>query len=366
MVNSVQIVTSPTRDVLTERQLTDYESFKEQFVQWLSTMGKDPTHVEGYAKSTVSDTSHRIDQFYRWVWSDGYTTSISTTEADGYMRSLVVSDKDYSKNTLANHQKALKRLFKWLNDDRGKDIDWKPDMSFNTSSTTNPRDFLTIEERKLVREAALEYGSIPAYMSLTAEERDEWKIHLAQRFDKPKCDISKSDWERANGWKVPSLVWTSLDTGLRPVEVERSTVQWVDVENKVLRIPKEESSKNTDNWIVSITDRTASALNNWLTEREVYDRYDGRDELWLTQADNPYQTQALRRLLQRLCEIAEIPTENRQMSWYTIRHSLGTAMTGERDLAAAQAQLRHKSPETTMKYDQTPVGDRRDALNKIG
>jgi integrase len=54
------------------------------------------------------------------------------------------------------------------------------------------------------------------------------------------------------------------------------------------------------------------------------------------------------------------------MSWYTIRHSVGTYMTKERDLAAAKAQLRHKNPMTTMKYDQVPVEDRRDALNRMG
>lgn len=41
-------------------------------------------------------------------------------------------------------------------------------------------------------------------------------------------------------------------------------------------------------------------------------------------------------------------------------------MVREEDLAAAQAQLRHKSAETTMKYDQTPVEDRIDALNRMG
>lgn len=36
------------------------------------------------------------------------------------------------------------------------------------------------------------------------------------------------------------------------------------------------------------------------------------------------------------------------------------------DLAAAQSQLRHTSPQTTMKYDQAPVEDRRSALDKMG
>jgi len=54
------------------------------------------------------------------------------------------------------------------------------------------------------------------------------------------------------------------------------------------------------------------------------------------------------------------------MSWYSIRHSVGTYMTREEDLAAAQTQLRHKSRKTTMKYDQTPVEDRKDALDRMG
>lgn len=71
-------------------------------------------------------------------------------------------------------------------------------------------------------------------------------------------------------------------------------------------------------------------------------------------------------MLHRLCEVAEIPVENRQTSWSTIRHSVGTYFAREEDLAAAQAQLRHKSPKTTMRYDQAPVEDRRDALNRMG
>ena len=53
------------------------------------------------------------------------------------------------------------------------------------------------------------------------------------------------------------------------------------------------------------------------------------------------------------------------MSGYTIRHSVGTYMTKERDLAAAKAQLRQKNPKTTMKYDQVPVEDRKDALEQM-
>jgi integrase len=58
--------------------------------------------------------------------------------------------------------------------------------------------------------------------------------------------------------------------------------------------------------------------------------------------------------------------ESRKITWYSIRHSVGTYMAREEGLAAAQAQLRHKSEKTTMKYDQAPVEDRKDALNRMG
>lgn len=41
-------------------------------------------------------------------------------------------------------------------------------------------------------------------------------------------------------------------------------------------------------------------------------------------------------------------------------------MTREEGLAAVQSQLRHKSSETTIKYDQTPIEDLRNALDRIG
>lgn len=167
-------------------------------------------------------------------------------------------------------------------------------------------------------------------------------------------------------WKFTSLVWVSLDAGLRPVEVGRARTSWCDTDNNVLRIPREESSKNEGNWTVALTERTSMALDRWLKERHEHPRYDDNDRLWLTRRGNRYGSNQLRRLLIKMCEDVGIDHEDRKMSWYTIRHSVGTYMTKERDLAAAKAQLRHKSVQTTMKYDQAPVEDRIEALDNMG
>lgn len=365
-LDGIRVVTDQSRAVLNERQLLDYRAQREACLKWLLTFGKDPEKVEGYARTTVKARANRMDIFYRWVWQeeDGYTSMATHEHADSYMR--YIAYKDSSNADKANHQKSVKMLFKWRQHEHGID-EWSPTISFSSDSgTTTPRDFLTMEERRRVREAALEYGSIPSYKSVSPDERDRWKAYLAQRFEKPKESVTKKDWERANGWKIPSLVWVSLDAGLRPIEVGRAVTTWVDLDNQLLRIPREESSKNSDHWRVGLTQRTTEILGRWLYERECYEKYEGTDALWLTRRGNPYSSSSLRYIMRRLCEIASISTDSRQLSWYAIRHSLGTYMTREEDLAATQAQLRHRSPQTSMKYDQVPVEDRRSALERMG
>ena len=364
-ISDLPIVTEPADDYLNPRQRLDYENERKTCLKWLLTFGKNPAKGEGYAFGTVRPRSYRMDKFYRWVWDqeDGYTANVRPEHGEKWLRHL--AQADYSSTHKSNCQKAAQMLFKWRHHEGGT-AEWDPSIKFSENSSSQPSDYLTQRERELVRDAALEYGSVPSYANQTPSERDRWKAHLAQRFEKPKSEVTVEDWERANGWKIPSLVWTSLDAGLRPVEVSRASTSWVDSENSVLRIPKEESAKSKDNWIAGITDQTAVFLQRWLQERETYTQYEGTDALWLTREGNPYASQSLKYILLQLCDLAEIETDTRQMSWYSIRHSVGTYMTREEDLAAAAAQLRHKSTQTTMRYDNTPVEDRKDALERMG
>lgn len=67
-------------------------------------------------------------------------------------------------------------------------------------------------------------------------------------------------------------------------------------------------------------------------------------------------------MFKQLCKDAKI---DRHLTWYAIRHNVGTYMMPEEDLAAAAAQLRHKYKETTMIYDQALVEDRCNALERM-
>ena len=365
-LDEVKLVPEPSEELLNERQFIDYRTEREKCLDWLLTFGKKPKKAEGYATATVENRASRMDQFYRWVWQeeDGYTSALTHDHADGYLRHLAHQENSNAhKNSC---RKAVMMLYKWRHHQRGADK-WEPELTFSQKNqSTTPRDYLTREERTQIRDAALEYGSVPSYQSASGEKRDRWKAYLAQRFEKPKSEVSKEDWDRANSWKIPSLVWTSLDAGLRPIEVERARISWVDLDNGVLRIPRKDAAKSDESWIVSVQDQTIEMLARWLDQRKAIDKYDNSDKIWLTRRANPYQSSSLRGVLHRLCDIVDISTENRSMSWYTIRHSTGTYMAREEDLAAAQTQLRHRSPESTMKYDQAPVEDRQDALNRMG
>jgi integrase len=318
----------------------------------------------------VRQRAYKLDQFYRWVWQeeDGYTLRVTTEHADGYTEALVYGEVGEQEETSNAHkadvQKSIKTLFKWQNWTKDEDIEWEPEISFaNSSSGTHQiRDFVSDRERRLIKEAALEYGSIPHYNSITPEERGRWKAHLAQRFGKSKDEIGPEDFERANGYKFVSIVWATMDAGFRPKEVGRAKTSWLDLENGLFRIPKEESTKNEDNWTVSMSERTANILRKWVSERENYEKYRGTDALWLTKYDNPYSSKSLNDLLDNLREAAGIP-ERRGMTWYSIRHSVGTKMNDDQGPGAVQQQLRQKSYEMAVRYDQAPAGKRKETVD---
>lgn len=311
------VLPQPTVDQLSERQLVDYKAHRERLLLWMLNRGKKPDKGKGYSWDTVRCRAYNTDIFYRWVWDqrDTYTTHVTGADADGYLRELVRSDQ--SSSNKQNIEKSIKMLFRWREFEFGEDwSEWEPTVSFaEAEGPREPRDYLTRTERGLIRDAAVDHGSVPHYNAVTPEERQRWKEYLAQRFRKPLHEVNKDDFDRANGYKIPSLVCTSLDAGLRPNEVATARVAWIDTENAILRIPYDESVKNEGNWHVSLRDETSEFLARWIEERQFYDKYEETDLLWMTRENNPYRSTALKRLLVDLCDHAGIETENRQLTW---------------------------------------------------
>ncbi|MFD1685771.1 hypothetical protein [Halobellus litoreus] len=141
------------------------------------------------------------------------------------------------------------------------------------------RDYFKKGEFRFLYGAALAHGTVKHYNACEPDERDELKAHLAQRLEKAKEQVGPEDFQKANSMKMPSIVSVSLDCGPRPVEVGRAKVDWVNFEDNTLDIPREESSKNEDNWKCVLSNKSVRALRTWLDERSSYEVYNGRDEL---------------------------------------------------------------------------------------
>jgi len=209
-------------------------------------MGKTPSKNEGYATETARGTSYKTDAYYRWRWSeyDGYTLTVEPETGTEFIDSKVFADDPPGESHLDGIQKSLKRYFRFRANRVGDTDTFDPDRTFDSNSSNQPQDYLTRTERGLIREASLKHGSLPDYHSITPERREGLKVYLSQRLEKPAAEVTPDDFDRANGRKVPSLVMASLDLGLRPIEVGRARTSWVDTQNCLFRIPKQDSGSD--------------------------------------------------------------------------------------------------------------------------
>lgn len=370
-LESLKLVSEPTREVLNNKEVIDYRSQREQRAKWYLRLGKEPVKARGYSPTTLKSRVSNLDRFFRHTWNNnsGYQSSISHDDANKYIQSLIY--RDVTDQYRANAQKSIKMLFKYQAYNGGTSVEntdllWEPDVQFSQHTpTTVSRDYFTTDELREVRSAALSYGSPPHYNTLTPEQRDEWKVHLAQRYELPKSDVGPSVFERADGFKTASLVCVSLDTGLRPVEVGRATTDWFAPSQNALHIPKQHGTKNDENWRVALKESTTELLSEWIDERELYEKYDDNNSLWLTKYSNPYDSQALSRLLRGMCEDTSIDADERQPTWYHIRRGVASAITTESNVHEAQMQLRHRSPKTTLRYVQSDTDARRKTLERL-
>jgi integrase len=325
----------------------DYHDFKKEVLSWLATYGKHPEKGQGLAESTLQSTHYKLEIVFRWLWEDedAYTTDFTPDHADRFIRLLNRSDS-MADSSVLHYGKAVQRLSQAIGDER---------------------DYLRRTAFKPLYQAALEYNSIKSYHSdMSSKERDRLKIFVSQRLGVPKSEVGPEQFEQANSWKEPSIIAVSLDTGLRPIEVGRTKVSWVNLQDNELNIPKGESTKNTAHWNCSIKKRTSRVLERWLEERATLDKYDGRDELWLTKQGSTYSSKSCNYLLSRLVDEGDLPIpEHKDITWYSIRHGVATYWANHIGPHHAKEQLRHKSVTTTMKYLHSDAETRNDAAEQI-
>lgn len=346
----------------------DYHDFKRDLLTWLGNYGKNPKKREGLAPSTLKSTHYKLETVFRWLWKyEGhYTTELTPDHGDVFINIINQSDSMID-STVLHHAKDIKRFFKYTNHTRGTDYDWDVDDDIELSqSPGDERDYLRRATFEPLYQAALEHSSVRSYYTVSPEERERLRRVVSQRLQKPKSEIGPEDFKRASSWKYPSMIAVTLDCGLRPIEISRAKVSWVNLEDSELNIPKEESTKNEAYWSCAIKNRTAKALQRWLNERSSLEKYEGRDELWLTQRAQPYNKDSCNGLLDRIIDSGDVPIpDHRDTSWYSIRHGVATYWANHVGPHHAKEQLRHKSITTTMKYLHSDAETRNGAVEQI-
>lgn len=339
-----------TKDVLAPLELDMYEDWRLKLARWSFHKGKKPSRDEGYPPSSMRQHFYRIERFVTWAWSEyGFTTSYTSEMADRYWDEVLYPNS----NTTSTNRKVADSISIIL---RRDGISWSiPDSEdvydeINDDEADSFTDWFDPNELERIKHASLRAYAVPRREDMGSGEQDEWAAHLSQRLKKPKHELNDEDWEAANSYKIPSLVYTSCDVGFRPCEIERSRWGWFNLDQGKMTIPKEEDSKSgKDNRHCYISDETVRLLKSWKRESENTDPY---DPVWLTREGNPYSAESLRRpIMHTLMDEAGIDRTNRESGWYMIRRGVGTSIANDSGLRAVMAQLRINRVETAKRYD---------------
>ena len=332
-----------------------YGEWRAGLAAWAYEKGKYPEFGEGYSALVVKERLYRIDRFAEWVWGRdeyGFTTSFTAEQADRYWEE-VLKPSDNQLSTSRKHANAVALIFKKSGE--GWEIPNSEAVyhKINEEDGTGFTDWLSISEMEAVKHASLRAYAVPRREEMAADEVEEWSALLAQRLRKPKHELDDEDWERANSYKIPSLVYVSCDVGFRPCEVERAPVRWFTdtLDDGYMSVPKDESSKNSDNWRCYLSDESVRLLKRWLEERDSLDKYDDTESVWMTREANPYSAESLRRpIMHNLMDEAGIDRSTRESGWYMIRRGVGTDIGTKRGIDAVMQQLRITNVETAKRY----------------
>lgn len=372
-VEKFEFLGEESLDKINLRERISLKTERQNFIDWLRESGKNPKKSIGYGESSIENFARRLHQIQKWVWEkEGFFMStLPERYADEFVEDLnadKITKEDgepYAEASKRKFNDVLKAYYRWKSD--SKDYSpWQPPIQFWDNGPTEKIDFFTLREIQQLQSAALNYQCPPTYDNLTPEERDAWKVIISQSEGIPKSDVTPNHFKKLQRqWKIPSLIWTTVDTGLRPCEIERFRTDWLRLQKNEIHIPKQYSAKNDEAWSIAIRDETAKYLQKWLMQRAELPAYSNTDKLWLNQHQNSYSSRNLNYMLRNLLNDAGIDGTNRKIVWYSFRHTLGEHLYDESSQVTTATQLRHKDISSVQNYAR-PVPDRiRNYLDSI-
>jgi len=124
-----------------ELVVSDYRQYKREFMEWLLIEGKNLYKKEGCSNSTVEHTHYKVDEAYRWKWrrEDEYSTEFTTHDATDLVE-FMVRMTSHPDRYVYDFEKSLRQLFKFLRDERGRNIgNWEIESCHGTAFVTERR-----------------------------------------------------------------------------------------------------------------------------------------------------------------------------------------------------------------------------------
>ncbi|NHX38730.1 MULTISPECIES: site-specific integrase [Haloarcula] len=337
----------------------DYERFKIDLLRWLLNEGKDTYRREGFAESTVKTTHYKVEEAYRWLWeTEGEFTKEITPHQATELLDQLMRNSPHPDSYVHTFEKCIRRLFKFFREQKNREVEeWEHDIPIEPSRGSDDKehtkDRFYPEEMNRLYEVSLDEYSIKSYWAAEPEERAELKRFIAQQQGVKLGEVDEEHFKEASSWKYPSIIAVSADLGLRPIEVGKMKVDWLNLPQNTINVPASESTKNKESWACEISSKSRNALENWMQERQSYEQYDNSPYLWLTKYGNQYKSRSLNKVLNTLMERANLDEGNRTLSYYSFRHGAASIWTEKEGIAKAAEQVRHSNLSTTKKYLRT-------------
>ena len=138
-IHTSTVINRPTREQLNERQLVEYKNHKQWLIDWFLHVRKDPAKAEGYACTTVSQVTQKVDEFYCWVWDEHgtHTPPITAEDAENYVSYLIPAEGNYTTGHISNIRRYLQRFLKWRRQDLSDDVEREPARTFSDNKLLN-------------------------------------------------------------------------------------------------------------------------------------------------------------------------------------------------------------------------------------
>ncbi len=142
------------------------------------------------------------------------------------------------------------------------------------------------------------------------------------------------------------LVLLMMTTGLRNKEIRELTIGQLDFQRNIIYVDRGQKTKANSVFMPKVLSSELQRLINHPSHLEWQE--EGNDNVFFSQKRKKFNQLTINQLiLNKLCAIAGIP----KITAHCLRHTMAALLLSRGvDLSIIQRQLRHKYPETTLRY----------------